>query len=171
MDIQHIYNAIYIIREQRVMLDEDLAKLYGVETRVLNQIVNRNKKRFPKEFMFQLTLDEFRNLKSQFVTSSWGGRRKMPFVFTEHGTVMLASVLRSKRAIQMNIEVVKTFIRLRQAITSQKDITKELSEVRNFMLKQTNKTDLEFKKVWKAIEELTKPTEDESGKSIGFKIE
>lgn len=167
--IQSIYNSIYIIRGQKVMLDEDLAKLYGVETKVLNQAVIRNKNRFPKEFMFQLSIKEFRNLRSQFVTSRLGGRRYMPFAFTEHGTVMLASVLRSKLAIQINIEIVKTFIRLRHAINSQKDITKQLSEIKNFMLKQSNKTDLEFKKVWKAFDELVKSSNDDSKESIGFK--
>lgn len=167
--IQSIYNSIYIIREQKVMLDEDLAKLYGVETKVLNQAVSRNKDRFPEEFMFQLSIEEFKNLRSQIVTSRLGGRRYMPFAFTEHGTVMLASVLRSKLAIQINIEIVKTFIRLRHEINSQKDITKQLSEIRSFMLKQSNKADLEFKKVWKAVDELIKSSDDDSKESIGFK--
>jgi len=174
---QNIDYAIYIIRGQRVMLDEDLANIYGVETRVLNQAVQRNTERFPEEFMFQLTLEEYTNLKSQFVTSSLisqivisnrGGRRKMPFAFTEHGAVMLASVLKSKRAIQMSIEVVKAFVQLRHAVYSQKNIEKQLSEVRSFMLKQANQTDREFKKVWKAIEDLTNPLEDTPNNPIGF---
>ena len=171
MPVQHIDNAIYIIRGQRVMLDEDLAKIYGVETKALNQAIRRNKKRFPEGFMFQLTIKEFVNLRSQIVTSKSGGRRYMPFVFTEHGTVMLASVLRSNRAIQMSIEVVKAFVLLRQAIVSHKDMAKQLAEVRSFMLKQSNKTDREFRKVWRAIENLMKPLEDESGKAIGFKTD
>ncbi len=149
-------------------MDEDLAKLYGVETKALNQAIRRNKNRFPEDFMFQLSVKEFENLRSQFVTSSLGGRRYMPFVFTEHGTVMLASVLRSKRAVQMSIEVVKAFVRLRQAFTSHKNVIDQLTEVRSFVLKQANKTDRDFKKVWKAIEDLAKPTEEESSTTIGF---
>ena len=169
--IKYIESAIYIIRGRRVMLDEDLAKLYGVETKVLNQAVRRNSDRFPIGFMFKLSVKEFTDLKSQFVTSSWGGRRKLPMAFTEHGTVMLASILRSKRAIQMNIEVINAFIRLRRALTSNKDVMKQLSEVRSFMLKQSNKTSNEFKKVWKAIDILTKTSENETIGLIGFKIE
>jgi phage regulator Rha-like protein len=121
--------------------------------------------------MFQLTIDEYANLRSQFVTSNRGGRRYMPFAFTEHGAVMLASVLKSKRAIQMSIEVVKAFVRLRGILSSQKNIEKQLVEIRSFMLKQTNKTDREFKKVWKAIEDLTNPSENQSNNPIGFKID
>lgn len=171
MDIQHIYNIIYIIRGQRVILDEDLAKLYGVKTKVLNQAILRNKERFPEKFMFKLTDSEFENLRSQIVTSKRGGRRYSPYAFTEHGAVMLATVLKSKRAIQISIEVVKAFVKLRKAITSQKDIIKQVSDLRSFILKQSNKSDLEFKKVWRAIEELTNNSENESDDSIGFKID
>jgi hypothetical protein len=118
VQIQSIDHSIYIIRGHRVMLDEDLAKLYGVKTKVLNQAILRNKDRFPEEFMFQLSESEFINLRSQIVTSSWGGRRYQPFAFTEHGVVMLASILRSKQAIKISIEVVKAFVRLRRAINS-----------------------------------------------------
>lgn len=169
------------------MLDEDLAKLYGVETKVLNQSIRRNKERFPNDFMFQLTLKEarslisqivisnkipslcpFPDLKSQIVTSSWGGRRKKPFVFTEHGAVMLATVLRSKRAVQMSIEVVKAFVNLRRTITSHENMGKQISEIKSFMLKQSNITNREFRKVWNAIEKLSKPSE---GGQIGFCID
>ncbi|MFA5829946.1 MAG: ORF6N domain-containing protein [Candidatus Gracilibacteria bacterium] len=169
--VQLIDDSIYVIRGRKIMLDEDLAKLYDVETRVLNQAVHRNMDRFPEDFMFQLSVKEFDNLISQFVTSNRGGRRKMPFAFTEHGTVMLASVLRSKRAIQMSIEVVKAFVRLRHALASHENLVDQLSEVRSFMLKQANKTDREFKKVWKTIEALTKPIENKSSQSIGFKTD
>lgn len=170
LSIQNIDYAIYIIRGQRVMLDEDLAKIYGVETRILNQAIRRNLDRFPEDFMFQLTKEEFTNLISQIVISRWGGRRKKPFVFTEHGAVMLASVLRSKRAVQMSIEVVKAFVRLRHVLASHKDMEKQLTEIRSFMLKQSNKTDREFRKVWKAIEELTN-NENKTTKSIGFRVD
>ncbi|MEK7547724.1 MAG: ORF6N domain-containing protein [Patescibacteria group bacterium] len=166
-----IENVIYIIRGQRVMLDEDLAKIYGTETKVLNQAIRRNEERFPGDFMFQLTVEEFANLRSQFVTSSYGGRRYMPFAFTEHGAVMLASVLKSKRAVQMSIEVVKAFVRLHQAIVSRKDMVKHLDEVRSFMLKQSNKTDREFRKVWRAIEDLTNPPDKNLSQPIGFRID
>ncbi|MFA6917649.1 MAG: ORF6N domain-containing protein, partial [Candidatus Gracilibacteria bacterium] len=144
--VQRIYHSIYMIRGQRVMLDEDLAKLYGVKTKVLNQAIRRNKDRFPEGFMFQLSITEFENLKSQIVTSSWGGRRKRPLVFTEHGTVMLASILRSKRAIQMSIEIVKAFVQLRQILTSHKNTIEQLTEIHSFMLEQANITDRESNK-------------------------
>lgn len=168
---QAIDYSIYVVRGHRIMLDEDLAKLYGVQTRVLNQAIHRNKSRFPEDFMFQLTTDEYANLMSQIVTSSWGGRRKRPFAFTEHGTVMLASVLRSKRAIEMNIEVIKAFIRLRRITSSQVDIASQLSEIRQFMLKRFNQVDKEFMKVWKAVDDLTSTDDDEMKDAIGFKVD
>lgn len=170
LSLQTIDHVIYMIRGQRVMLDEDLAKIFGVETRVLNQAISRNKDRFPDDFMFQLSDKEFSNLTSQIVISRWGGRRRKPFVFTEHGAVMLATVLRSKRAIQMSIEVVKAFVRLRHVFMSQKNMEKQLVEIRSFMLKQANQTDREFKKVWKAIEDLINPPDNKSIQTIGFKV-
>ena len=102
-ELQRIKTLIFEIRGRQVMIDEDLAKIYQVETKVMNQSVKRNLDRFPPEFMFQLTKDEYENLKSQYVTSSWGGRRKLPFAFTEHGVVMLSSILNSKIATQIII--------------------------------------------------------------------
>ncbi|MDA1060924.1 MAG: ORF6N domain-containing protein [bacterium] len=162
---------IYTIRGQRVMLDEDLARIYGVETRTLNQAIQRNINRFPMEFMFQLTPEEYKSLISQIVISKRGGRRKRPFAFTEHGTVMLASVLRSDKAIRLNIEVVKAFVNLRRAISSQKNIVKQITEIRSHMLKRFNVIDREFKKVWRAIDGMTKPNEDENDKQIGFMVD
>src|SRR3989338_9141389 len=107
--VEQIESQIFLIRGQRVMLDADLAELYEVETRRLNEQVRRNSERFPEDFIFQLTAEEFANLKSQFATSSWGGRRKLPFVFTEHGAIMAASVLNSKRAIEASVQVVRAF--------------------------------------------------------------
>jgi len=104
-------------RLHKVMLDRDLAELYGVETRRLNEQVSRNIERFPHDFMFQLNNDEWPNLKSQFATSSWGGSRKLPFAFTEHGVLMLSSVLSSKQAIQVNIQIIRIFTRVRQMLT------------------------------------------------------
>ena len=111
-----IANKIYFIRNQKVMLDRDLAILYGIETKVLNQAVKRNMSRFPEDFMFQLTEIEFQNLKSQIVTSSWGGSRKLPSAFTEHGVLMLSSVLKSDKAIQVNIQIMRIFTKVRQML-------------------------------------------------------
>ncbi len=142
-----IENRIFQIRGQKVMLDEDLATIYGVETRRLNEQVKRNRGRFPKDFMFQLTKKEFENLKSQNATSNWGGRRKLPYVFTEHGTVMLASVLKSKKAVQANIQIVKAFVKLREIIASNKELAKRLDEMEN-------KYDKKFSEIFTAIREL-----------------
>ena len=111
-----ITDKIYIIRNQKVMLDRDLASLYGVETRVLNQAVKRNIGRFPDVFMFEVSKDELDNLISQIVTSSWGGTRKLPFAFTEHGVMMLSSVLKSDKAIQTNIQIMLTFTKVKQML-------------------------------------------------------
>ena len=109
-----IMNKIYLIRDQKVMIDRDLAELYGVETKVLKQQVKRNVERFPGDFMFELTKGEFDNLRSQFVTSSWGGARYLPMVFTEQGVAMLSSVLRSQQAIRVNIQIMRIFTKIRE---------------------------------------------------------
>src|SRR6266436_846797 len=119
--IEQIAGKIYLIRGAKVMLDADLADLYKVPTKVLNQAINRNRDRFPEDFMFQLTNEEAQILRSQSVTSSWGGRRYLPYAFTEHGVVMLSSVLNSARAVQMNILIVRAFIRLREYLATHKD--------------------------------------------------
>lgn len=113
-----IQQRIHIIRNQQVMLDADLAELYQIETRVLNQAVKRNIKRFPSDFMFQLSKDEWTNLRSQFVTSSWGGTRKLPFAFTEQGVAMLSSILNSDTAIEVNIAIMRTFVAVRQIVSN-----------------------------------------------------
>jgi hypothetical protein len=120
---EKILKIIILVRGKKVILDSDLAKLYGVETRRLNEQVRRNSEKFPDDFMFQLTKDEFDNLKSQFATSSsgWGGRRKLPFVFTEHGALQAANVLNSSQANKMSVFIVRTFVRLREmALTNEK---------------------------------------------------
>ncbi len=114
--IERIQQCIYLIRKQKVMLDKDLAALYGVETKVLIQAVKRNIDRFPIDFMFQLSDAEFGNLRSQIVTSSWGGRRYLPYAFTEQGVAMLSSVLRSERAVEVNIAIMRTFVKLREIL-------------------------------------------------------
>jgi archaellum component FlaC len=113
-----IQNKIYTIRGQKVMLDRDLAEMYGVETRRLNEQIKRNMKRFPEDFMFQLTKEEFKNLKSQIATSRWGGTRKSPYVFTELGVAMLSSVLNSDTAIEINMSIMRAFITIRQLVVN-----------------------------------------------------
>ncbi len=126
-----IEKKIYLIRGTNVMLDNDLAGLYGVETRVLIQAVKRNIERFPKDFMFQLTKEEFENLRSQIVTSSWGGRRYLPYAFTEQGVAMLSSVLNSKRAIQVNIAIMRVFVNIRRLVSANKIILTKLNQLEN----------------------------------------
>lgn len=141
----------YLIRRQKVMLSTDLAELYGVEPRVLVQAVKRNIERFPKDFMFQLTHDEFRNLKSQIVTSSWGGvRRATPYAFTEQGVAMLSSVLRSQRAILVNIAIMRAFVKLRQLLATHKQLAQKLEALER-------KYDRRFRVVFQAIKQLMQP--------------
>ncbi len=133
--VERIERSILLIRGQRVMLDTNLAELYGVETKVLNRAVKRNIDRFPRDFMFQLTVKEFENLRfhfgtsslrSQIGTSSWGGRRYHPYAFTEQGVAMLSSVLRSRRAVQANVEIMRAFVRLRQLLASRRVLARKL---------------------------------------------
>ncbi len=151
---------ILFIRGQKVMLDKDLAILYGVDTKVLNQAVKRNQGRFPVEFMFLLTREEVSNLKSQFVTSSWGGTRKLPSAFTEHGILMRSSVLNSKRAIQVNIQIMKTFVKFRELMVTHKDLKRKIEVMEE-------KYDYQFKVVFDAIKCLIDPPVKRK-KLIGF---
>jgi hypothetical protein len=129
--LERVERSILILRGHRVILDSDLAALYGVETRRLNEQVGRNEARFPEDFAFQLTPEEFENLKSQFAISSgqWGGRRKRPYAFTEHGALMAASVLSSPKAVEMSIFVVRAFVRLRQILASNRQLAAKLNEL------------------------------------------
>ena len=127
--IEKIENKIYLIRSQKVMLDRDLAELYGVKTSALIQAVKRNIKRFPGDFMFQLSKAEFENLRSQFVTSSWGGRRYEPYLFTEQGVAMLSSVLKSGRAVDINIAIMRVFVKIRRMAGSYKDLAKRIERL------------------------------------------
>ncbi len=164
--IDIIERKIYVVREQKVMLDSDLATLYGVETRVLNQAIKRNIERFPEDFMFQLTVEEFENLKSQFVTSSlgnYGGRRKLPYVFTEQGVAMLSSVLNSERAVQVNIGIMRAFVNMRKMFLSNEEVSRKIAEIEN----KLGGHDEHFKKVFTAIRLLMNPP-DKSDKEIGF---
>jgi ORF6N domain len=160
--IERITNRIYYIRDQKVMLDRDLAELYGVETKALKQAVKRNVGRFPEDFMFELTKHEFDNLRSQFVTSSWGGTRYFPMAFTEQGVAMLSSVLRSERAIHVNIQIMRVFTRLRQAILDNADLRKELED-----LKQISEE--RFQIVFETLDQLINIKKNPK-KKIGFTV-
>jgi hypothetical protein len=147
----NIESRIFMIRSHKVMLSPDLAELYGVETKVLVQAVKRHIERFPDDFMFQLTYQEFSNLKSQIVTSSWGGiRRALPYAFTEQGVAMLSGILNSPRAIRVNIEIMRAFVRLRQMLATNKDLARKVAELEK-------KYDAQFKIVFDALRELIKP--------------
>ena len=162
ISLQHVESLIFFIRGQKVMLSTHLAELYEVEPRVLNQAVKRNIMRFPEDFMFQLNGGEFTNLKSQFVTSSWGGsRRAAPYAFTEQGVAMLSSVLRSQRAIHVNIEIMRAFVRLRQMLASNVDLARKLATLEK-------KYDAQFKIVFDAIRELMTPPDPRKKRPIGF---
>ena len=156
-----IEQDILLIRGEKVMLDANLATLYGVETKVLIQAVKRNIDRFPEDFMFQLTKDEFTDLRSQFVTSSWGGRRYPPYAFTDQGVAMLSSVLRSKRAIAVNVEIMRAFVRLRRMLEGNDKLRKKLEELEQ-------KYDEQFSAVFKVIRQLMAP-EAQQKRPIGFR--
>jgi hypothetical protein len=158
--IEVIEKKILLINGQKVMLDKDLAGLYGVSTGNLNKAVNRNKERFPEDFMVQLSLEEYNNLKFHFGTSSWGGTRKPPRAFTESGIAMLSSVLNSKRAIQVNIQIMRTFTKLREMIATHKDLVKRLNELEK-------KYDGQFQIVFEAIRQLIEQPEKPKRK-IGY---
>lgn len=163
--IEHIESKILLIRGQKVMLDRDLAYLYGVPTKRLNEQVRRNLKRFPADFMFQLTEEEVMVLRSHFATSKTGrgGSRYHPYAFTEQGVAMLSSVLHSERAIQINILIMRAFVKLRQILSSHRELAKKLEDMER-------KYDAQFKVVFDAIRELmAPPTKKQIGK-IGFDL-
>lgn len=161
-----ISNKIYFTRNQKVMLDSDLALLYGVETKRLNEQVKRNDSRFPLDFMFQLTELEFQNLKSQNATSSWGGTRKLPYAFTEHGVLMLSSVLKSDRAIQTNIQIMRIFTKVRQLFLDTTEIKIDILQIQ----KKLENHDKNIELVFSYLDELTEKKENEIDRvRIGFK--
>ena len=165
-----IESKIFLVRGQKVMLDEDLAALYEVETKALNRAVKRNLDRFPDDFMFQLSAGEFANLRFQSDTSSsesqtgasrWGGRRYPPYAFTEQGVSMLSSVLRSDRAIHVNIEIMRAFVRLRLMLASNAELSRKLATLEK-------KYDNQFRAVFDAIRDLMLPLESRKKRPIGF---
>jgi hypothetical protein len=168
---ERIIDKIYLIRGKKVMLDRDLAELYGVETRVLNQAVRRNERRFPDDFMFQLTVEEFKNLKSQNVISSWGGFRKLPLAFTEQGVAMLSSVLNSETAIEVNIQIIRIFSGIRELLLSNKDIFIKLEQLKKKLMKQDTrmkKSEQDIKMIFAALKELLDPPQKPRPR-IGFR--
>jgi len=160
--VETIADKIYLIRGTKVMLDRDLAELYGVETKRLKEQVRRNIERFPEDFMFELTKEELKNLRSQFATSSWGGLRYTPMAFTEHGVLMLSSVLKSKRAVQVNIQIMRVFVKLRQMLLDNKDLQKALEKFKQL-------TDERFQIVFETLDQLIH-VENTDKKKIGFTI-
>jgi hypothetical protein len=161
-----VANKIYLIRDKRVMLDKDLADLYEVETRALNQAVSRNTERFPEAFMFQLNQQEFEILKSQFVTSSWGGTRKLPYAFTEQGVAMLSSVLRSKKAIQVNIQIMLVFTKVREMLVDTISLRLDIEVIKKKLENQDKNIELVFNYLDELMEKQENP---KPRKQIGFK--
>ena len=159
---------IYEIRGQKVMLDSDLAALYGVEPKVMNQAVKRNTGRFPSDFMFQLTNDEWKSLRSQFVTSNnnRGGRRYAPYVFTEQGVSMLSSVINSERAIEVNINIMRTFVKLRHYVLSKSDTNEQIAELRELLMLYIEKNDKRVNDIIIALNNLIE--QPPKTKKIGF---
>ncbi len=157
-------NLILEIRGQKVITDADLARLYEVETKRLNEQVKRNMERFPEDFMFQLSEDEFHVLKSHFATSSWGGRRSLPYMFTEHGAIMAASVLNSPRAVEMSVYVVRAFVNLRTHILQYKELSQKVSELEA----KLGKHDENIVAIVNALKLLMEPPKAKK-KEIGFK--
>lgn len=161
-----VMNKIYLIRNQKVMLDSDLAELYQVETKVLNQQVKRNLKRFPEDFMFQLTDIEFDNLKSQIVTSSWGGKRKLPFVFTEQGVAMLSGILNSDRAIAVNIQIMRIFTKIRQMLSDNTDLRLDIEKIKSKLDNQDKNLEIVFRYLDELLDKKDNPVEKNK---IGYK--
>ena len=168
--VEHIADVILFIRGQKVILDKDLAVLYEVETKAINRAVKRNMRRFPADFMFQLTEEEVAglryqsgtsNMKSQRGTSNRGGRRYLPYAFTEQGVAMLSGVLHSDRAVGVNIEIMRTFVRLRRLLVSHEDLARKVAALEQ-------KYDAQFKVVFDAIRELMTPPEPKKKRPIGF---
>ena len=162
-----VISKIFIIRNQKVMIDKDLAQLYGVETKQLKRQVKRNIERFPDDFMMELTEIEFENLRSQFGTSSWGGSRYLPLAFTEHGVLMLSSVLNSSKAIQINIRIMRIFNRIRKMVTD----NTELHLAMERLTKKTENNTKNIEVVFQYIDELIDKKETEKPRvQIGYKI-
>lgn len=162
-----VMNKIYVVRGQKVMLDKDLAELYQVDTRRLNEQVKRNLKRFPDDFMFQLTQPEFENLMSQIATSSWGGTRKLPFVFTEQGVAMLSGILNSDRAISVNIQIMRIFTKIRQMLTDTTELRLDIEKIKKKLDNQDKNMEIVFRYLDELLEKKEKPLKRTK---IGYKL-
>ena len=161
-----IERKIYLIRGHKVMLSMDLAELYGVPVKRLNEQVKRNIKRFPDDFIFQLNYEEYKILKSQIATSRWGGaRRANPYAFTEQGVAMLSSVLNSERAIQVNIAIMRAFVKLRQILSTHKELAHKLNELE----RKIEKHDVDIQSIFGAIRQLMAPPPEKPRRIIGFR--
>ncbi|TJZ63276.1 ORF6N domain-containing protein [Sphingobacterium olei] len=172
-----LLNKIYEFRGQKVMLDSDLAELYGVETKRLNEQVRRNLTRFPEDFMFTLDKDEVEILKSQIATSSWGGRRNTPNVFSEHGVLMLSSVLNSEQAIQVNIQIMRIFAKIRQYLANNTEVKLEIAEIKYAVEKITKKQkgqdqniELLFEYIDRLQEKQDSPAPKKAKSIMGFEV-
>jgi ORF6N domain-containing protein len=159
-----IDTRIFMMRGQKIMVDSDLADLYRVATKVFNQAVRRNLNRFPKDFMFRLTAKEMKILRSQIVTSSWGGRRTLPYAFTEQGVAMLSSVLNSERAVQVNIAIMRAFVKLREILTTHRELAEKIAELESKYRQHDDK----IQDVFEAIRELLEPPQVSPKRRIGF---
>jgi hypothetical protein len=165
--IANVEGAIHLIRGQRVMLDSDLAAIYGVATKRLNEQLRRNRSRFPSDFAFRLTAEELTNLKSQIATSSFhGGRRYCPWVFTEHGALMLASVLNSEIAVQASVRVVRAFVRLREMVAANAQLAVKLEELE----RRFDSHDQAIANLFAALKQLLEPSEPRKRREIGFHV-
>lgn len=163
--MERIAHAILVIRGEKVMLDSDLAALYGVTTGNLNKAVKRNAERFPTDFMFQLDSEEVANLKFQFGISSWGGRRLLPYGFTEQGVAMLSSVLNSERAVKVNIAIMRAFVKLRETLDTNRELARKFAELE----RRVGKHDEEIAAILKAIRQLMTPPA-KPRRQIGFRV-
>ncbi|HPW36052.1 MAG TPA: ORF6N domain-containing protein [Syntrophorhabdus sp.] len=165
--LERIESVILLIRDERVILDNDLARLYGIETRRLNEQVRRNADRFPHDFMFQVSSEEFEDLKSHFATSrsGWGGRRKLPLAFTEHGAIMAASVLNTPLAVEMSIFVVRAFIRMRSFLASHKELALKVADLE----RKLSTHDKQILAIIEAIKQLMAPPPAAKKRPIGFR--
>ncbi len=162
--LQYVATCIHEVRGQRVILDGDLARIYGITTKRLNEAIKRNPARFPSDFAFRLTRQEVANLRSQFATSSsYGGTRYLPYAFTEHGAIMAATVLNSPQTVQMSLFVVRAFVKMRDALTGHRDLARKLEELEK-------KYDNQFRVVFDAVRQLMNPPEPRRRRSIGFHV-
>lgn len=166
--VEAIAGRIVTLRGERVLLDVDLATLYGVETRRLNEQVRRNRRRFPPDFIFRLSRVELDNLMSQIATSRWGGRRKLPFAFTEHGAIQAATILNTRRAVEVSVYVVRAFVQLRGVLATHRELAKRLDALETRIERKLDTHDRVIADILDAIRQLMSPPEPKPKRRIGF---